>query len=66
MSSARPAEETGACNDNPEAGGAAAKTCLVDAAIAAADVDVGVLVLMVADEQVVVHQLEVLQAGCVL
>ena len=39
---------------------------LVDAAVAAADVDVGVVVLVVADEQVVVHQLQVLQAGRVL
>ena len=39
---------------------------LIDAAIAAADVNVGVLMLMVADEQVVVHQLKVLQAGRVL
>lgn len=39
---------------------------LIDAAIAAADVNVGVLMLMVADEQIVVHQLQVLQAGRVL
>ncbi len=35
---------------------------LIDASVAAADVDVGVVVLVVADEQLVVHQLQLLQA----